>query len=94
MITTVGIDLAKKVFSLHGIDGAGEVLRIELTGPDFRVELGRWRKRMVTTVNGLSQCVSLPESSSYLLMREELGIAGRDEVFEQTLETALRAASQ
>jgi transposase len=25
-ITTVGIDLAKKVFSLHGIDGAGEVL--------------------------------------------------------------------
>jgi hypothetical protein len=27
-VTTVGIDLAKQVFSLHGVDGAGrEVLR-------------------------------------------------------------------
>ncbi len=25
-ITTVGIDLAKAVFSLHGVDGAGRVL--------------------------------------------------------------------
>ena len=25
-ITTVGIDLAKSVFSLHGVDGAGRVL--------------------------------------------------------------------
>jgi len=25
-ITTVGIDLAKSVFSLHGVDGAGRVM--------------------------------------------------------------------
>jgi hypothetical protein len=25
-VTTVGIDLAKSVFSLHGVDGAGRVL--------------------------------------------------------------------
>jgi len=25
-ITTVGIDLAKNVFSLHGVDGAGRVV--------------------------------------------------------------------
>ena len=25
-ITTVGIDLAKSVFSLHGVDGAGHVV--------------------------------------------------------------------
>jgi glucose-6-phosphate dehydrogenase assembly protein OpcA len=74
-------------------EGASEVMRIELTGPGFRMELARWRKRMITTVNGLAQCVSLPESSSYLLMREELGITGRDNVFERTLETAVRLAS-
>lgn len=46
-ITTVGIDLAKRVFALHGVDGAG------------RVVLRRTVKReeLVELVAGLSPCL-------------------------------------
>jgi transposase len=46
-ITTVGIDLAKKVFSLHGVDAAGRtVLRRTVR-----------RERLVETVASLSPCL-------------------------------------
>ena len=45
-ITTVGIDLAKNVFSLHGVDAAGKtVLRRTVR-----------RDRLVETVASLSRC--------------------------------------
>jgi glucose-6-phosphate dehydrogenase assembly protein OpcA len=76
----------------HESDGAGEVLWVELKGPKFRLELSRWQDRMVTTVNGLAQCVHLPKPTPYLLMREELGIVRPDPVFERTLDAALQLA--
>ena len=46
-ITTVGIDLAKSVFSLHGVDGAGRVV--------FKKTVRR--DRLVEAVAGLSPCL-------------------------------------
>jgi hypothetical protein len=63
---------------------------VELVGEGFAVELARREDRMVVTVNGFSQCTSLPQPTDYLLMREELGIVRRDPVFERAL---TRAAS-
>ena len=37
-ITTVGIDLAKSVFSLHGVDGAGRVVLRKTVRRDRLVE--------------------------------------------------------
>jgi transposase len=53
-ITTVGIDLAKSVFSLHGVDGAG------------RVELKRTvrRDQPLEVVAGLSPCLIGMEACS------------------------------
>ena len=53
-VTTVGIDLAKKVFALHGVDGAG------------RVVLRRTVKReeLVELVAGLSPCLIGMEAGS------------------------------
>ncbi len=53
-ITTVGIDLAKNVFSLHGVDGAGRtVLRRTVR-----------RDRLVETVAGLPACLIGMEACS------------------------------
>ncbi len=53
-ITTVGIDLAKNVFSLHGVDAAGEtVLRKTVR-----------RERLVETVAALSPCLIGMEACS------------------------------
>jgi transposase len=53
-ITTVGIDLAKSVFSLHGVDGAGKtVLRRTVR-----------RDRLVETVAALSPCLIGMEACS------------------------------
>jgi hypothetical protein len=68
----------------------GVSLRVKLAAEGFVVELARREDRMVVTVNGVSQCTSLPQPTDYLLMREELGIVRRDPVFEKAL---TRAAS-
>jgi hypothetical protein len=47
---------------------------------------------MYVSVDGRSTCANLSAPSEYLLMREELGIGGRDPVFERTLASALRLA--
>ena len=53
-ITTVGIDLAKNVFSLHGVDGAGKtVLRRTVR-----------RERLIETVAALSPCLIGMEACS------------------------------
>jgi transposase len=53
-VTTVGIDLAKNVFSLHGVDGAGKtVLRRTVR-----------RDRLVETVASLSPCLIGMEACS------------------------------
>ena len=53
-ITTVGIDLAKNVFSLHGVNGAGRtVLRRTVR-----------RDQLVETVAGLSPCLIGMEACS------------------------------
>jgi len=58
----------------------------------FRARLEREDGHLSATVNGLSQCTLLPKPDDYLLLREELGISGRDPVFEKTLASAARFA--
>ena len=70
--------------------GAGDPA-VELSGAGFRVELVRQDGRLITTVDGLSQCTSLSRATDYSLMREELGIARRDETFERALALAARS---
>jgi glucose-6-phosphate dehydrogenase assembly protein OpcA len=69
---------------------AGQLSRVELAGPAFRVELARQQERLVVTVDGLSQCTSLSKATDYVLASEELEILGRDPVFERTLAAAAR----
>ena len=68
------------------------VIGVLLEGEGISAELARWEDRMVTTFNGLAQCVNLPLVTEYSLMREELGIVRQDPVFEKTLASALRLA--
>ncbi len=67
-------------------------LRLELSGGELHVALSREEDRLVTTVNQQSNCTNLPMASDYMAMREELGIVGRDAVFERTLASAARLA--
>jgi transposase len=53
-VTTVGVDLAKNVFSLHGVDAAGKTV--------FRRTVRR--ERLVETVAGLSPCLIGMEACS------------------------------
>ena len=69
-----------------------ESLRLELSGDGFHVALWREDDRLIAVVNDQSNCTNLPRPSDYLLMREELGIVRRDEVFERTLAAAARLA--
>jgi len=64
----------------------------ELECGDFRVRLERQDDHLVTTVDGLSQCMLLPKPDDYLLLREELGIVHRDPAFADTLASAARFA--
>jgi glucose-6-phosphate dehydrogenase assembly protein OpcA len=84
------LSLTAGAWAGHG--EAPRVLRVLLEGPGISVELSRWEDRMVTTVNGLAQCVNLPVVTEYSLLREEQGIVRRDPVFEKTLASALRLA--
>jgi glucose-6-phosphate dehydrogenase assembly protein OpcA len=86
-LADAGVQAALKV---EKQDGAA--LRLELAGPEVRVELTRQNERLVITVNQLSNCTNLPQPSDYLLMREELGIVRRDAVFERSLVSAARLA--
>jgi glucose-6-phosphate dehydrogenase assembly protein OpcA len=70
---------------------AGLLSTVELSGGGFRVELARQGELLVTTVDGLSQCNTLPVATDYSLMREELGIVRRDESFERALALAARS---
>jgi len=63
-----------------------------IQSPGFELRLEHRGGRMITTLNGVSQCTSLPSANDYLLMREELGIVRRDPVFEKTLASAARLA--
>jgi glucose-6-phosphate dehydrogenase assembly protein OpcA len=71
-----------------------DYLRIRMAGDGFAAEVARHEDRMVVTLDGASQCTNLPQPTDYLLMREELGIVGRDPVFEKTLPSAARLAQQ
>jgi glucose-6-phosphate dehydrogenase assembly protein OpcA len=65
---------------------------LTLTSDGGVVRLERQGDRLVTTVDGASQCTNLPLPNDYLLLREELSIAGRDAVYERTLASAARLA--
>jgi glucose-6-phosphate dehydrogenase assembly protein OpcA len=69
-----------------------ESLCLELSGGLFHVKLSRQDDRLVTVVNDQSNCTNLPRPADYHMMREELGIARRDAVFEATLASAARLA--
>jgi len=70
---------------------AGLLSFVELSAGGFRVELARQGELLVTAVDGLSQCNSLPVATDYSLMREELGIVRRDEIYERALARCARA---
>jgi glucose-6-phosphate dehydrogenase assembly protein OpcA len=63
---------------------------IELTGVGFRVQLMRQENRLVTTIDQLSHCTSLPQPTECQLVREELRIIRHDPIFERTLAAAAR----
>ena len=65
---------------------------LELAIGGFTVRLERQGERLVATVDGVTQCTNLSMPNDYLLLREELGIARRDAVFERTLASAARLA--
>jgi glucose-6-phosphate dehydrogenase assembly protein OpcA len=71
---------------------AGSASVVELTAGNLAVRLEREDERLITTVDGVSNCTNLPLPNDYLLLREELGIMGRDPVFEKTLASAARLA--
>ncbi|MFB3829616.1 MAG: glucose-6-phosphate dehydrogenase assembly protein OpcA [Bryobacteraceae bacterium] len=68
-----------------------QLRRVALLGPglEFSITAGGDGCAEILTPSG-AQRTSLPAPSEYLLLREELGIASRDPVFEKTLEAALR----
>ncbi len=61
------------------------LLEVELSGDGIRVRLARDGENLVVEADELSTCTSLSTPTDYLLMREELGISGRDQIFERTL---------
>jgi len=64
----------------------------EISSGDFTLRWERQDERLVTTLDGVSQCTNMPVPSDYSLVREELGIVRRDPVFEKTLASAARLA--
>jgi glucose-6-phosphate dehydrogenase assembly protein OpcA len=70
----------------------GDSLRLDLSGEGVFVSLWRSDGRLIAKVDHLTTCMSLPQPSDYLLMREELAIVRRDPVFERTLASAARLA--
>ena len=70
------------------VEPGAEEVAVELSGAGFGVELARQDGRLVTTVDGLSQCTNFPKPTDYLLLREELGIMRHDEIFEHALASA------
>jgi glucose-6-phosphate dehydrogenase assembly protein OpcA len=72
----------------------GIVNRIELTGagPRFAISLVEGHAAEIR-VDGIAHRAAFPDLTDYILMREELGIPGRDAIFESTLAEAARLAS-
>ncbi len=69
-------------------DARVSAIRVELEGPDLRLALWRDGQRLMAQIDDSSQCTHLPPAGDYILMREELGIDGRDPVFEAALAEA------
>ena len=68
-------------------------LSVELSGGGLNLKLAREEDRLITTLNGQSNCTNLPRPSDYLAMQEELGILRRDEAFERSLISAARLSA-
>src|SRR5262249_19790087 len=73
-------------------DAATPTLQVELRGEGLRIALRREAQVLVASVNEIEHCTNLPQPGDYTLVREELGIARRDAVFETTLSSAVRLA--
>ena len=71
-------------------DSRAKESSIELTGTGFRVQLIRQGNRLVTAIDQLSHCTSLPQPTECQLVREELRIIRHDPIFERTLSAAAR----
>jgi glucose-6-phosphate dehydrogenase assembly protein OpcA len=67
-------------------------LRVELGGGGFSVALERQAESISIAVDGLSSFSHMPQPTDYALLNEELGILGRDPVFERTMAAAARLA--
>jgi hypothetical protein len=68
-------------------------IRVELDAPGLHMALSQCPGRCAEIrINDAVNQASLPELSEYELMREELGIAGHDPIFERVLPAAARLA--
>ncbi|HET8546760.1 MAG TPA: glucose-6-phosphate dehydrogenase assembly protein OpcA [Bryobacteraceae bacterium] len=64
----------------------GEIARISLHGEGFEAAIELMATCAIeTTVNGATHRLVLPEETTYNALREELGIAGADRVYEDVL---------
>jgi glucose-6-phosphate dehydrogenase assembly protein OpcA len=76
------------------IERNGEsALALRMTAPELSVDVEVRDDRMVSKVNGLSNCAKMPEATEYALMKEELSVMRRDRAFERTLPSAARLAA-
>jgi glucose-6-phosphate dehydrogenase assembly protein OpcA len=73
-------------------EGSESLIRVELAGEGFRLQLHRDNDRLVVTAGDAEYCTNLTEPTDYLMMREELGIVRRDPVFERALASAAQLA--
>lgn len=73
-------------------EGGESLIRVELAGEGFRLDLHRDGDRLIVAVNGLESCTNLTQPGEYLMMREELAIVRRDAIFERALASAARLA--
>ena len=62
-ITTIGIDLAKAVFQIHGVDERGKVVAAQATQARRDVELLRQPGAMPDRHGSLRQCALLGEEA-------------------------------
>ena len=62
-VVTIGLDIAKSVFQIHGVDGAGEVIvRRQIR----RAQLLAFFARQPACVVGIEACASSPSAATWL----------------------------
>lgn len=73
----------------------GNLCRVELSGPDLHISIGRTEGSMAEIrINSLVSRTVFARHSDYSALREELAVTGRDLPFERALARAARMAAE